>query len=220
MDVFTALKQRRSVRAFLDRPVEDELIREILDAARWAPSGGNLQPWEVIVLRGNSLRTLGDALAAARAAGPAMPDYTYYPQEWFEPFKSRRMQCGLAMYQALEIGREDKEKRLAAWNRNYHFFGAPLGILLFLDRRLSQGSWIDMGMFMQSLLLAAQARGLASCPQAALAEYPGMVRVQLGLPDELALLGGIALGYADTRAAVNSYRTERETPDTFTRWYD
>ncbi|WP_127476902.1 nitroreductase [Sulfurivermis fontis] len=220
MDVTTALTRRSSTRAFLDRPVSDGQVRAILDAARWSPSGVNIQPWQVAVVRGETKRKLADALIAARAAGPATPDYQYYPVQWFEPFKERRKQCGLALYQALDIRREDTEKQREAWNNNYRFFGAPVGLLLFLDRRLGQGAWIDMGMFMQSIMLAAQEQGLATCPQASLGEYPDVVRNLLGIDENLALLGGIALGYADPDAAVNRYRTEREPVDAFTRWYE
>lgn len=220
MDVTTALTRRSSTRAFLDQPVSDEQIRAILDAARWSPSGVNIQPWQVAVVRGTTKQKLADALIAARAAGPANPDYQYYPAQWFDPFKERRKHCGLALYQALEIRREDTDKQKEAWNNNYRFFGAPAGLLLFLDRRLGQGAWIDMGMFMQSIMLAAQEQGLATCPQASLGEYPDVVRDLLGIDENMALLGGIALGYADPDAAVNRYRTEREPVDAFTRWYE
>jgi Nitroreductase len=220
MDVTTALTQRSSIRAFLDKPVSDEQVRTILDAARWAPSGVNIQPWQVAVVRGETKQKLADALIAAREAGASNPDYQYYPAQWFDPFKERRKRCGLAMYQALEIRREDTDRQKAAWNNNYRFFDAPVGLLLFLDRRLGQGAWIDMGMFMQSIMLAAQEQGLATCPQASLGEYPDVVRGLLGIDPELALLGGIALGYADPDAAVNRYRTEREPVDSFTRWYE
>lgn len=220
MDVTTALTRRSSTRAFLDRPVSDEQVRAVLDAARWAPSGVNIQPWQVAVVRGATKQKLAEALIAARAGGPAHPDYQYYPAQWFDPFKERRKQCGLALYQALEIRREDTDRQREAWNNNYRFFGAPVGLLLFLDRRLGQGAWIDMGMFMQSIMLAAQDQGLATCPQASLGEYPDVVRNLLGMDENLALLGGVALGYADPDAAVNRYRTEREPVDAFTRWYE
>lgn len=220
MDVFDAITGRASTRAFLDQPVSDEQIRTILDAARWAPSGVNIQPWQVMVVRGTTKQRLADALITARAGGKPNPDYTYYPEQWFDPFKERRKQCGLALYQALEIRREDTERQVEAWNNNYRFFGAPVGLLLFLDRRLGQGAWIDMGMFMQNIMLAARGLGLATCPQASLADYPDVVRTELGVEPELALLGGIALGYADADAAVNGYRTEREPVAGFTRWFD
>lgn len=220
MDILEAMRGRASTRAFRDQPVSDEQIRTILDAARWAPSGVNIQPWQVAVVRGATKQRLSAELIAARESAQANPDYQYYPSEWIEPFKERRRQCGLALYQALEIRREDKDRQKEAWNNNYRFFGAPVGLLIFLDRRLGQGAWIDMGMFMQNIMLAARSQGLATCPQASVADYPDVVRGLLGIEHELALLGGIALGYADTDAAVNRYRTEREPVENFTRWYD
>jgi len=220
MDILEAMRGRASTRAFRDQNVSDEQVKTILDAARWAPSGVNIQPWQVAVVRGATKQKLAEALISARAGGQANPDYQYYPSEWFEPFKERRKHCGLALYQALEIRREDKDKQVEAWNNNYRFFGAPVGLLIFLDRRLGQGAWIDMGMFMQNIMLAARSLGLATCPQASRGEYPDVVRELLGIEHELALLGGIALGYADTEAAVNRYRTEREPVERFTRWYD
>jgi nitroreductase len=180
-----------------------------------------MQPWRVAVLRGQSKKQLGDAIIAAReAAEEPSPDYRYYPEEWFEPYKSRRKATGLALYRALGIGKEDTAKRIAAWYNNYHFFGAPVGLLVFLDRRLAQGSWIDIGIFLQSIMLASQAQGLATCPQASLAEYPDLAREALGLEQHWALVCGVALGYADPDAAVNRYRTPREPVESFTSWHD
>ncbi|MFA7097524.1 MAG: nitroreductase [Gammaproteobacteria bacterium] len=221
MNTLEAIKARRSTRAFLDKPVPRELVHSILDTARWAPSGVNTQPWQVAVITGETKRRIGDAIIAAREAGtPESPDYAYYPERWDEPYKSRRKACGLALYQALGIGRDDQEARKAAWYRNYHFFGAPVGLLFFLDARLSKGSWLDMGMFLQNVMLAAHAHGLATCPQAALAEYPGIVREILGVPADKLLVCGVALGYEDPAAPINGYRTEREPVEAFTTWHD
>lgn len=220
MDVLEAITGRASTRAFLDRPVSGDQVRAVLDTARWAPSGVNTQPWQVAVVRGTAKERLAQAMIAARAAGSEAADYRYYPEQWFEPYKERRKRCGLALYQALDIRRGDTGKQLAAWNNNYRFFGAPVGLLLFLDRRLGQGAWIDMGMFMQTIMLAARGLGLATCPQASVADYPQVVREQLGIEQELALLGGIALGYADPGTAVNRYRTEREAVESFTKWFE
>lgn len=220
MEIIEAITGRQATRAFLDQPVAHATVEAILDAARWAPSGVNIQPWQVAVVEGESKLRLGEALIAERECGnPPNPDYDYYPPEWFEPFKGRRKACGLAMYQALEIGREERERQREVWNRNYRFFDAPVGLLCFLDRRLGQGAWVDMGMFIQNVMLAARAFDLATCPQAALAEYPEIVRQQLGIEPELALVCGIALGHPDPEAAVNRYRTEREPVENFTRWY-
>lgn len=220
MDIITAMKARKSTRAFLEREVEEKKVRLILDAARWAPSGVNTQPWQVAVVRGASKQRLSEALLAARESGKQDPDYQYYPQEWFEPYKSRRKATGLALYGALGIGREDSQARTESWNNNYRFFGAPVGLLVFLDRRLGQGSWVDIGMFLQNLMLAAESEGLATCPQASLAEYPNTVRHLLGIEEHMALVCGLSLGYADSAAAVNSYRTPREPVEAFTTWHD
>lgn len=219
MDIITAMKARKSTRAFIEREVEVEKIHRILDAARWAPSGANMQPWQVTVVRGSSRQRISEALLAAREAGnQEAPAYHYYPTEWFEPYKSRRNATGLALYGALGIGREDRQARNEAWDNNYRFFGAPVGLLVFLDRRLGQGSWLDIGMFLQNIMLAAESEGLATCPQASLAEYPDTIRRLLGIEEHLVLVCGISLGYPDTTAAVNNYRTPRESVEAFTTW--
>lgn len=221
MEVLEAMRQRASTRAYLDKPVDRATIEAILEAARWAPSGTNAQPWQVAVVTGEIKNKLGMALLAERIAGrPENPDYAYYPKQWHEPYKSRRVACGLALYQALKIGRDDKDARLKAWNNNYSFFGAPVGLLFFLDRSLEKGSWIDMGMFIENVMLAAIGHDLATCPQASIAEYPDIVRALLNVPDTRALVCGMALGYPDTTAPVNNYRTAREAVPNFTIWHE
>lgn len=220
MEVSDALKRRHSTRAYLPKPVPRELIERVLETARFAPSGVNTQPWQVAVVQGETKRRLGEAIIAAREAGqPENPDYGYYPEEWFEPFKSRRRACGLALYGALDIGREDVEKKKAAWYANYRFFDAPVGLLFFTDRNLGQGALIDMGIFLQSVMLAATELGLATCPQASLAEYPAIARELLDVDPRLMLVCGMALGWPDPEAAVNAFRTEREPVLHFTRWH-
>lgn len=221
METIDAIKARASTRAFLDRPVARATVEAILDAARWAPSGANIQPWKVAAVCGAVKKRLGEALRNARAAGqPGRPDYTYYPPEWTEPYISRRRACGVALYNALDIGRDDKAKRMSAWLANYDFFGAPVGLLFFMDRSLATGSYLDTGMFLQNVMLAAVDAGLATCPQAALAEYPDIVRAELGLPDSLLLVCGMSLGYPDPDAPVNLYRTEREPVGSFLTWHE
>lgn len=221
MDVIEAMRGRKSVRAYLDRPVARETVAAILEAARWAPSGVNSQPWQVAVVSGEMKERISTTLLAARQRGePERPDYLYYPQEWHEPYKGRRKACGLALYAALRIGKDDADARLKAWSNNYRFFGAPLGLLFFVDRALAQGSWVDMGMFIENVMLAARAHGLETCPQASLAEYPDLVRGILGVPETRALICGMALGYADPSAPVNGYRLEREPVEAFAQWYD
>lgn len=221
MNVSDAIRGRASTRAFLDRAVEPRLITEILDTARWAPSGVNTQPWHVAVLGEATRKRLGDAIIAARQSGQAEnPDYFYYPQRWEEPYRSRRKACGLALYGALGIGRDDVEARTAAWYRNYRFFDAPVGLIFSIDRDLEKGSWMDLGMFIQSVMLAARDRGLETCPQASLAEYPDIVRATLQLAATRAIVCGMSMGYADADHPVNQYRTEREPVESFARWYD
>ena len=221
MEILEAIRQRASTRAYLDKPVDRATTEALLDAARWAPSGANIQPWHVAVVTGDVKRRLSEALLAARVAGePERPDYQYYPLLWEEPYKGRRVACGLALYQALKIGREDKDARLKAWNNNYYFFGAPTGLLFFLDRTLEKGSWVDMGMFIENVMLAALGFGLATCPQASIAEYPDIARKLLDVPDSRQLVCGMSLGYPDSSAAVNNYRTAREPVADFTIWYE
>jgi nitroreductase len=221
MDILTAIKQRQAIRAFLDKPVPRERIEEILDAARWTPSGVNSQPWRVAVVQGAVRQRLGERMIAALEAGekPA-PEYDYYPPEWPEPYKTRRKQCGVALYQALGIGRDDEALRRASWYANYRFFDAPVGLLIFMDRQMGQGAWLDMGMFVQNLLLAARGHGLDTCPQASLADFPEIVRQELGIDDRWRLLCGIALGYQDPAAPVNRYRLPRAEVAEFTDWFD
>ena len=221
MDVLEAMRRRASTRAFLDRPVARATIEAMLEAARWAPSGVDSQPWRVAVVSGDTKRRITEQLLAERVAGkPERPDYRYYPERWDEPYKSRRVACGLALYKALGIGRDDADRRLKAWNNNYSFFGAPAGLFFFVDRRMAQGSWVDMGMFIENVMLAALAFDLATCPQAALAEYPDIVRRLLSVPDSFALISGMALGYPDAAAPVNNYRTAREPVANFTTWHE
>jgi nitroreductase len=221
MDVLEAMHRRASIRAYLDRPVDRSTIESILEAARWAPSGVNAQPWQVAVVTGATKRRLAELLLAERGAARAEnPDYAYYPAQWVEPYKARRLACGLALYTALKIGRHDKDARIKTWNNNYSFFGAPVGLLFFLDRSLAQGSWVDIGMFIENVMLAALAFGLATCPQASLAEYPNTVRRLLNIPESRALVCGMALGYPDPSAPVNNYRTAREPVANFTAWYE
>jgi len=221
MEVIQAIKARHSVRAFEKRPVSPDLIKKILDAARYAPSGVNTQPWHVAVLYEKSLKQLGDRILTARAAGTAPnPDYQYYPREWFEPFKTRRLICGKALYGALNIDRKEPEKRLEQWNKNYRFFGAPVGLIVFINQAMQTGSWLDLGMFIQNILLAAEGLDLGTCAQAALAEHPDIVRETLKINEPWSVVCGIAIGYEDKKDPVNQYRTEREDVESFTLWYD
>lgn len=223
MDILQAIKKRASTRAFLNKTVPQAIIEGILDTARWAPSGTNTQPWNVVVLSGNAKDRLCEKMVAKFAAHErGTPDYNYYTAgKLAEPYRTRRFKCGMALYGALDIAREDMSAREAAWSLNYQAFNAPVMLLFFIDSFLEKGSWLDYGMFLENIMLAALGYGLATCPQQALAEYPDLVRDYLGTDyqDKL-LVCGMALGYPDTDAAVNCYRTEREAVAHFTRWYD
>lgn len=221
MDVTTAIRERQSVRGFLKKSIPNELIIQILETARWAPSGVNTQPWQVAVLGDKTRRLISQAFIQAREAkSPENPDYDYYPTEWFEPYQSRRKACGMALYGALGIEKTDTDRRKAQWYKNYYFFDAPCALIISLNGRLGKGAWIDVGMFIQNIMLAARNYGIETCPQAALAEYPDIIRSILKLPSEQHIVCGIALGYADWSLAENQYRTERETVNTFTQWHE
>jgi len=221
MNVRNALLARKSVRAFLAKPVEREIIERILDAARHAPSGANTQPWQVAVVSGCKKQGIQEKMVAGFRSGKrGQADYQYYPVEWTSPYKDRRRACGLQLYSALDIKREDKERQRDQWAANYRAFNAPVALFFFMDVGLATGSFMDFGMFLQSLMLAAVEEGLATCPQAALGEYPEIVKQALGYPADSILICGMALGFEDRDAAVNSYRTPREDVHTFTRFFD
>jgi nitroreductase len=220
MDVIDAIKQRHSTRAYLSTTVSNKLIETILSVASYSPSGANTQPWQVAVLTGSSKERLQTMLESAFESGiKPNPDYQYYPTEWKSPFTERRKACGLQLYQSLGISIKNSEARKAQWKANYRAFDAPVLLLLFMDESMKTGSYLDYGMFMQSIMLVAQSLGLATCPQAAFADYPDIVRKELGYVG-MNLIAGMALGYEDTDAAVNQYRTEREPLENFSRFFD
>jgi nitroreductase len=221
MNVSEALNTRKSTRAFLPKPVDKAIIDRILSAARHAPSGTNTQPWQVAVVTGDTKQQLCQELETAfRNQVDRKMDYHYYPEDWVDPYKSRRKACGLQMYSTLKITREDKQRQLDQWAANYRAFDAPVMLLFFMDGIMQTGSYLDYGLFLQSVMLMAVEEGLATCPQAALGEYPAIVKAKLGYPDDSILMCGMALGYEDKEALVNSYRTPREEVETFTRYFD
>ena len=221
MNVSEALKKRKSARSFLAKTVDSEKIIRILEAARHAPSGVNTQPWQVAVVTGNKKKQLEQRLERAFRGGlKEQADYRYYPGERREPYKSRRKACGLQLYRSLNINREDKQKQLDQWAANYRAFDAPAMLFFFMDEGMAQGSFLDYGMFLQSIMLMAVEEGLATCPQAALAEYPGIVKETLGYPEQTILICGMALGYEDIEAPVNKYRPSREEVGAFSCFFD
>ncbi len=209
-----AITSRRSVRAFLPDPVDETTIREILDVAAWAPSGTNMQPWRVYVTTGETKERVSRAiLNSGLRAEKARGEYKYYPDKFFEPYYARRRAVGFALYGHLGIGKRDVDQMRAQHDRNFVFFNAPVGMIFTIDRRLNQGSWVDYGMFLQNIMIAARARGLHTCPQAAFAPYHQQIRPVLGIPDEEIVVCGMALGYEDASKPENNLRTERAPLD-------
>ncbi|WP_274628471.1 nitroreductase [Arvimicrobium flavum] len=206
-----AIASRRSVRAFLPDPVSHSAIREILEVAARAPSGTNMQPWRVYVTEGEKKQQIGDAIlnSGIRAEKAIWDEYRYYPDQFFEPYLGRRRKVGFDLYGHLGIARREVDRMREQHDRNFVFFDAPVGMIFTIDRRLNQGSWIDYGMFLQSIMIAARARGLHSCPQAAFAPYHKQIRPVLGISDEEVVVCGMALGYEDVTKPENDLRTER-----------
>ena len=206
-----AISTRRSVRAFLPDPVDDETIKDLLRLASRAPSGTNMQPWKAYVTRGAVKDQIADSIlnSGIRAEKIAWEEYKYYPDKFFEPYLGRRRTVGFALYEALGIERREVERMRAQHDRNFVFFDAPVGMIFTIDRRLNKGSWIDHGMFLQTLMVAARGRGLHTCPQAAFAPYHRQIRPVLNISDEEIVTCGMALGYEDSSKPENSFRTER-----------
>jgi nitroreductase len=216
MHVLEAMATRRSVRGFLPTPVPRATIEAILNAAARAPSGSNIQPWQVRVTTGAEKAALSKALHAAHDAGATVPrDYEYYPRNWREPYLARRRKVGWGLYQLAGVAKGDHAAGHAQRARNFDFFGAPVGLFFSLDRDLEQGSWVDIGMFLQNVMLAARGFGLDTCPQAAFCDHHDIVRAHLGIPDTVALVCGMSLGHADPGEPTNALITEREPLDRF-----
>lgn len=221
MNIYEALRERKSTRAFLDKPVSRDKIINILKAARHAPSGTNAQPWLVAVVTGSKKDALAQAMTEAfKKDGLGTMDYQYYPETWKEPYKKRRVSCGAQLYSALKIERRDRAGRISQWAANYRAFDAPVMLFFFMDPIMQKGSFLDYGMFVQSVMLAALEEGLATCPQAALGQYPEIIKDALGYERDTILLCGMALGYEDKAAPVNNYRTPREEVEIFTRFFE
>ncbi len=221
MQLLEAIRSRRSIRAFLPKPVPRETIAALLDAAAWAPSGSNMQPWLVHVVTGEPLERLRRAAVASALDGGARaePEWRYYPEPIPEPYLTRRRACGFGLYAQLGIARDDRAGRARQHARNFELFGAPVALFFFIDARLARGSWLDYGMFLQNVMLLAREHGLHSCPQAAWLEQHRVVRSMLAVPPGLTLVCGMALGYADESAPVNAYQPPREAHSAFTTWH-
>jgi nitroreductase len=217
-----AIVTRQSVRAFLPTPVSRATVEEILAIATRAPSGTNTQPWKVTVLTGAARKRLSAAIMNvyddAELRRTHTEEYAYYPTQWIEPYLGRRRKIGWDLYGLLGIGKTDKERMHAQHGRNYVFFDAPVGMIFTIDRIMEQGSWLDYGMFLENIMIAARARGLDTCPQAAFTQFHRAIRDELALPDNEMVVCGMSLGYADMSRIENTLVTEREPVAGFTRF--
>jgi nitroreductase len=222
ISVKEAITGRQSVRGYLeDKPVPKETILKLLEIAGRAPSGSNIQPWKVYVVTGAKKEALSAALLERHMSGDAgKRNYNYYPVEWREPYIGRRRECGFGLYKVLGIEKGDKARMLRQHGRNYEFFGAPAGLFFTLDGDMELGSWLDTGMFIQSVMLAARGLGLETCPQAAFCNYFELVKEHLGIPTDQELVCGMSLGFPDPAAEVNTFRTTRIDPTTFTTFVE
>jgi nitroreductase len=227
--VDAAIESRFSCRAFLrDREVPRQVIEDILRVASRAPSGTNTQPWKVYVLQGAPRNALVDKVCAAHDAVYADPalaseyreEYDYYPTKWVSPFIDRRRENGWGLYGLLGIAKGEKDKMHAQHQRNFRFFDAPVGLMFTMDRVLGRGSLMDYGMFLENIMVAARARGLHTCPQAAWNGYARIILPHVGAGEDEMLVCGMSLGYADVDAPVNGFHTPREPVASFTRFLD
>lgn len=217
-----AIMSRRSVRAFLDTPVDPAIIREILEVSSRAPSGTNTQPWKVYVLTGIKKQRLSDEIVASfmdpQKAAEHCEEYDYYPKEWIEPFLGRRRKVGFDLYGLLGLKKDDKAGMAQQHARNYKFFDAPVGLIFTIDRIMGKGSWLDYGMFMENVMISAVGHGLATCPQAAFNQFHKIIERQLNLPENETIVCGMALGYEDKKAIENTLKTSRIPVDEFVKF--
>jgi len=222
--VDAAITSRRSTRAFLPTPVPRDTLENILAVASRAPSGTNTQPWKVYVLTGAAKAALSRKLLAVYNDPLAMSahreDYQYYPLEWVSPYIDRRRKIGWDLYGLLGIGKTDKAGMHAQLGRNYVFFDAPVGLMFTIDRVMQQGSWLDYGMFVQNVMIAARARGLDTCPQIAFLQFHRIILEHVGAPTNEMLVCGMSLGHADPTAVEISLVTERAPVAEFARFLE
>ncbi len=226
--VDTAILSRFSARAFLPQAVERSVLEEVLQVSARAPSGTNTQPWKVYVLQGAKRDELVAKTCAAHdaiSANPALAAeyaevYDYYPEKWVSPYIDRRRECGFGLYGVLGIGKGDKDRMHAQHQQNFRFFDAPVGLVFTIDKVMGRGSLLDYGMFLQSIMLAARARGLHTCPQAAWNNFSKIILPHVGAGENEMVVCGMALGYADEAALVNTFQTTRVKAQDFTHWVE
>lgn len=216
MKVSGAIDARITVRQFSDKPVSEEQVRSLLEAAKRAPSGGNLQPWNVHVLTGAPLKALvEDVDRKLKSGAMEEPEYNVYPPDLVDPYKTRRRVVGQALYDLIGVPREDKAGKLRQLSRNFRFFDAPVGLFFTMHRQMEIGQFVDLGMFLQNIMLLACEAGLDTCPQEAWARWHLTVGEHIHIPDDHMLFCGMALGYKDPTAIINQLRTERERFENF-----
>jgi nitroreductase len=221
-----AITSRMSARAFTQQAVSRELITEILQVSSRAPSGTNTQPWKVYVLQGATRDALVDKVCAAHEAMRADPEvakqyteqYDYYPEKWVSPYIDRRRENGWSLYGLLGIGKADKDRMHEQQQRNFKFFDAPVGLMFTIDPIMGRGSLLDYGMFIQNIMLAARARGLHTCPQAAWNGFHSIILPHIGAGEGEMMVCGMSLGYADESDKVNTLVTPRVPASEFTHW--
>ncbi len=223
--IIDAITKRSSKRKFLNKPVPKEIQEKILEAAAMTPSGANMQPWVVYVISNKDvLDKIGEDIISHIDAGGDIDQFIqYYPIKWINPYKRRRITTGAGLYKLLEVDRKDEERRKELWHDNYRWFGAQTVFFVCTDKSLidgAQGALIDCGAYMQSIMLAAQAFGIDSCPQGSTTEYGKIIAKTLDLPDNLALLYSVVLGYEDTAAVQNTYQPERASMDEIVTFID
>jgi nitroreductase len=227
-EVDAAIRSRMSTRAFTAQAVERQTLRDILEVASRAPSGTNTQPWKVYVLQGERRDALVSKVCAAHdelrehpeLAAQYPREYDYYPEQWVSPYIDRRREIGFGLYGLLGIGKGDKDKMHAQHQRNFRYFDAPVGLVFTVDRVMGRGSLLDYGMFLQSIMLAARARGLHTCAQEAWNGFASIVKPHVGAGDAEMMVCSMALGYADPSDKVNSFATSRAPVDEFTHWLE
>lgn len=222
--VDAAITSRRSIRAFLPTPVAREDVEAILEVASRAPSGTNTQPWKVYVLTGAAKEKLSAEVLRAYKDPAAVKlhteEYNYYPREWVSPYIDRRRKVGWDLYALLGLTRDNKAGMHAQHGRNYVFFDAPVGMIFTIDRIMEQGSWLDYGMFLENIMVAARARGLDTCPQAAFTQFHKVIAEQLHLPENEMIVCGMSLGFADRSKVENSLATERVPVSGFAKFLE
>ena len=219
-----AIRSRRSIRAFLPDPISQEDLETILEVAARAPSGSNVQPWKVYVVSGSRIKRLSEDVVRTfmdpELDNQHQEEYPYYPVEWKTPYIERRRTVGFGLYNLLGLGRDDKQGMKLQHARNFRFFDAPVAMVFTMDKIMRTGSWLDFGCFYQSIMIAARARGIDSCPQAALNRYHKILRQHCEIPESEIVLCCLALGYADHSKIENTLVTDREPVSGFTRFLD